>query len=141
MAAVKGANMTKYDAGALGSNWIDKQDIKGTTLTQIDTYEASSLALGSTIDMAQLPTGAKIVGVNLYFDALGASSTLKVGDSNDDDRYIASTASSSAGRSDTLLIDGAGYATGTNSGDTRIIVTTGGASITGTVKLIVTYTV
>lgn len=141
MAAVKGANMTKYDAGAQGSTWIDKQDIKGTTLTQIDTYEAAALASGSTIDLAQLPTGAKVVDVQLFFDALGASSTLAVGDSTTSGRYITATSSASAGQTSVLNVDGFGYTIGTNTGDSRIIVTTAGAAITGTVKLKVQYTI
>lgn len=141
MAAVLGANVTKYDAGALGSNWIDSTDVKTGTSIFFDTYEASSLASGSTITMATLPSGAKVLDIKVWFDALGGSSTLKVGDSTDDDRYYAAAASSSAGVFTDILIDGVGYVIGTNSGDDDIIITTGGASITGTIKMLVTYSV
>ena len=58
--------------------------------------EASSLASGSDISVARLPKGAKVYDVVIIHDALGSGVTLKVGDSADDDRYVAATAAANA---------------------------------------------
>jgi len=140
MAAVKGVNVTLHDAGGQGDNAIANGLVNVRPEVWTDTYEAVALASASTIDMAKLPVDAKIQNVELYFDALGSSVTLQVGDSNDDNRYIASGDASSAGKLSSALIDGIGYVIGTNTGDTVVQVLTGGTSFSGTVKLIVTFT-
>lgn len=106
------------------------------------TYEAAALASGSVIYMAKLPKGAVVVGglSTLSADALGSGVTLQVGDyysaatsSDDDDRYLAATAYNTANLCNHLgLVDGQAYELAY---DADIIVTTGGASATGTIKL------
>lgn len=107
----------------------------------ICTYEASSLASGSVIWMCKLPKGAVILPQSrLSADALGSGVTLQVGDyfpeSTDTDnnaRYMAATAYNTANLSNPLsLVDGQGYELPY---DAVIIVTTGGAAATGTIKL------
>lgn len=142
MAAVKGVNITKWDAGAQGDNDIDQGLIKTNEKVWYDEYEASALAIASTIDIAELPTGAKVMGIDLYCDSLGASSTLDIGDSNDTDRYTtaALAVGTTAGKYSADAADGIGYVIGTNSGDNRIQILTAGAAITGTIKSVVRYT-
>jgi hypothetical protein len=107
-----------------------------------DTYEASSLVAGSDITVARLPKGATVYDVVIIHDALGASSTLKVGDASDDDRYITATASTAANgkiiMSEDGVIGGFGYE---NTAQTDVIITTAGATISGTIKSAVYYTV
>jgi len=140
MAAVKGVNMTKYDAGGSGDNYIAGGEHNTGVLCQMDSYEAAALASGSTIDIAELPEGAKIVGILLAFDALGTGVTLAVGDADDTDRYISAASAASLGNLNTLRVDGLKRAIGTSTNDSRIQVLTGGASATGTIKSIVLYT-
>ena len=114
-----------------------------------DTYEASSLASGSDITIARIPAGATIHDVVIKADALGGSSTLKVGDSGDDNRYLAAVGTwNVAGQTQSMLggsstgaattaVTGVGYKV---SSSTDIVITTGGASITGTIYAWVYWT-
>lgn len=149
MATVKGVNRTKADTPTTaGSNILGGGILGGKLRTMIDTYEASSLASGSIIEMGEyLPKGAKMVEVALMADALGSGVTLIVGDYEDDNRYIeVSSTWNTANQVQRInAIDGRGYEVDeTTPGDTttdrQIIITTGGAAATGTIKLAITYT-
>jgi hypothetical protein len=144
MASVKSVAITNLDAvpavNADGGN-------NSPMMVWHDTYEASSLASGSDITIARIPAGATIHDVVIKADALGASSTLKVGDSGDDDRYLAAVGTwNAAGQVQSMLggstaantaVAGLGYKV---SSQTDIIITTGGASITGTIYAWVYWT-
>tara|TARA_Y100001970_G_scaffold168648_1_gene206242 strand:+ start:5126 stop:5563 length:438 start_codon:yes stop_codon:yes gene_type:complete len=144
MASVKSSAITNLDAvpavNADGGN-------NSPMMVWHDTYEASSLASGSDITIARIPAGATIHDVIIKADALGGSSTLKVGDSGDDDRYLAAVGTwNAAGQCQSMLagstaantaVAGLGYKV---SSQTDIIITTGGASITGTIYAWVYWT-
>ena len=138
MASVKGTNFTNITADPIVK--IDSGEWSGKMRVQFDTFEASSLASGSDISVARLPKGAKVYDIVVHFDALG-SATISVGDSGAAARYIAATSVSSAGQmsmSQEGAIDGVGYE---NTEETDILLTTGSAAITGTIKCVVMYTV
>jgi len=138
MASVKGTNFTNITADPVVK--IDSGEWSGKMRVQYDTYEASSLASGSDISVARLPKGAKVYDIIVHFDALG-SATISVGDSGAAARYIAATSVSSAGQmsmSQEGAIAGVGYE---NTAETDVLLTTGGASITGTIKCVVMYVV
>lgn len=139
MSAVVGVQTTKFAAGSGGSNWVPPGFIKTEAKKWYDYYEASALADASTIKIATLPKGAKIVGVTLAFDALG-SATLAMGDSTTADRYITATSVASAGRTQAINIDGLGYVIGTATDDEHILLTVASAAITGTIKVVIDYT-
>ena len=113
-----------------------------------DNYEASSLASGSDITIGRIPTNATIMDVVLKCDALGGSSTLTVGDSGDADRYLAAVGTwNAAGQTQSMLggstaantaMTGLGYRT---TAETDIVITTGGATISGSIHCWVMYTV
>ena len=139
MASVKGVNFTNITAdpvvNAISGEWSGKLRV------QYDTYEASSLASGSDISVARLPQGAKVWDVIIHHDALGTSVTLSVGDSSSATRYIGATAAATAGKllmSEDGSIDGFGYE---QTAETDVLITTGGAAATGTIKVAVIYTV
>ena len=139
MASVKGVNFTNITADPIVK--IDSGEWSGKMRVQYDTYEASSLASGSDISVARLPKGAKVYDIVVHFDALGGSTTISVGDSGAAARYIAATSTSSAGQmsmSQEGAIDGVGYE---NTAETDVLLTTGGGSITGTIKVVVMYVV
>ena len=139
MASVKGANFTNITADPIVK--IDSGEWSGKMRVQYDTYEASSLASGSDISVARLPKGAKVYDIVVHFDALGGSTTISVGDSGAAARYIAATSTSSAGQmsmSQEGAIDGVGYE---NTAETDVLLTTGGGSISGTIKCVVMYVV
>lgn len=136
MASVKGVNFTKRTAEPVEK--VIASQSHGRLRVQYDSYEASSLASGSDISVAKLPAGAIVYDIVVHFDALG-SATIAVGDSADADRYITATSVSSAGQmsmSQEGAIDGFGYE---NTAETNILLTTGSAAITGTVKCAVFY--
>lgn len=137
MASVKGSNFTKRTASPIEK--VVASENHGRLRVQYDTYEASSLASGSDISVARLPSGAVVYDIIVHFDALGGSSTISVGDSGAAARYIAATSTASAGQmamSQEGAIDGVGYE---NTAETDVLLTTGGASISGTIKTIVIY--
>tara|TARA_R110002012_G_scaffold52547_2_gene134889 strand:- start:5026 stop:5466 length:441 start_codon:yes stop_codon:yes gene_type:complete len=146
MASVKSVNITNLDASP--SVMIDSNNSSSPIMVWHDTYEASSLASGSDITIGRIPAGATIHDVILKCDALGGSSTLKVGDSGDDDRYLAAVGTwNAAGQVQSMLggstaantaVAGLGYKV--NSA-TDLKITTGGASITGTIYFWVHYSI
>lgn len=139
MASVKGVNITNMDA--VPAVKADAAQVHGRLRVAYDTYEASSLASGSDITVARLPAGATVYDIVIVHDALNTSVTLAVGDSSDADRYITATAAATAGKivlSEDGAIDGFGYE---NSSQTDVLITTGGASASGTIKCVVYYTV
>lgn len=111
----------------------------GRVRVSTDVYEAAALAVDSQILMnAPLPEGAVIIGMELSYDALGAGVTLQVGDTADNDRYMVAASAATAGQRATILVDGMGY-TVTGATNNQIMVVTGGAAATGTVKLTVLW--
>jgi len=146
MASVKGVNITNIDATPVVN--VDSENAGGKLRVFHDTYEAASLASGSDITIARIPVNATIHDVIVKADALGGSSTLKVGDSGDDDRYLAAVGTwNAAGQCQSMLagstaantaVAGLGYRT---TASTDIVITTGGATISGTIYCWVYYTV
>tara|TARA_R100001510_G_C7569234_1_gene146288 strand:- start:275 stop:724 length:450 start_codon:yes stop_codon:yes gene_type:complete len=146
MASVKGANITNMDATPVVK--VDSENAGGKIRVFHDTFEASSLASGSDITIARIPANATIHDVVVKCDALGSGVTLKVGDSGDDDRYITVVGTwNVAGQSQSMLagsstgspvpaVTGLGYRT---TASTDVLITTGGASATGTIFCWVMY--
>ena len=148
MASVKGVNITNIDATPIVK--VSSEVFGGKMRVQHDTFEASSLASGSDITIARVPKNATIHDVVLKCDALGSSVTLKVGDADDDDRYIGVTGTwNVAGQTQSMLagsstgapiaaVTGLGHRT---TAETDILITTGGASAYGTIFCWVYYSV
>lgn len=96
----------------------------------IDTYTILGSELsGSTINVCgTLPAGARILVIVLSVDNNQTSATFSVGDGASATRYgSASTSLQTAGR---YSYDGKFYVIGTNSGDSGLLLTTGGATLT-----------
>lgn len=133
MASVKGVNKTLVDAGT-------KLDlgVHGKLKVRYDTYEATGEAIGSDITITKgFKKGEVFYGGKMVWDALGASSTLIIGDVDDDNRFLVSTSTSSAGSVGLDAIAGFGYEF---TEDKDLIITTAGGTITGTIKVAVYYT-
>lgn len=96
---------------------------------------SSAWAAGTVIELARLPKGARVLPISqLHFEAgQGATMTVKVGDSADDDRYLAAVAPGASATSIAL--------TGNRIGDyvlpaeDVIKVTTGTAALTANKKI------
>jgi hypothetical protein len=139
MASVKGVNFTNITSTPVVNT--ASKEAYGKLRVTYDTYEASSLASGSDISVARLPKGATVYDVVIHHDALGSGVTLAVGDSADADRYITATAAATAGKvimSEDGAIDGFAYE---QTAETDVLITTGGGTATGTIKVAVIYSV
>ena len=139
MASVKGVNFTNITSTPVVNT--ASKEAYGKLRVTYDTYEASSLASGSDISVARLPQGATVYDIVIHHDALGSGVTLAVGDSADADRYITATAAATAGKvvmSEDGAIDGFAY---DQTAETDVLITTGGAAATGTIKVAVIYSV
>jgi len=136
MATVFGVNFQK--TLNIPRDMIEANTWNGRVRCLFDTYEAVSLAIGSTISVGKLPKDARVVGVQLMFDALGASSILSVGDAAVPGRYVNGISSASAGVSLLGVISGLGFKQTAN---TDIIITTGGATITGSISILTSYVI
>ena len=139
MATVSGVNYTKQTNTP--ADMVLPRDSHGRVRVMYDTYEASAVASGSTIQLFKIPVDARVLDFKIWHDALGSSSTLAFGDSGDVDRLHAATASSSASIMVPLIAainTMAGY---TYTAETVLSLTTAGASITGTIHVQLSYVV
>lgn len=95
----------------------------------------SAYASGSVIELARLPKGARLLPISqLHFEAgQGATMTVKVGDSADDDRYFAAAAPGANAASISLAANALGDYTLPE--EDVIKVTTGTAALTSGKKI------
>jgi len=91
MATVKGVNYTKVTSSPV--DLILPRDMHGRVRVMYDTYEASAVALGSTVQLFKMPKDARVVDFKIWHDALGSGTTLALGDADDVDRLMVATAS------------------------------------------------
>lgn len=98
-------------------------------------FVLSGQASGTKLVIGTVPNGAYILDIRVYHAALGGSVTLKVGDDDDDDRFVTATSASGAGLL-TIANDQIGYYIdpASFSNDKDIIVEIGGAAATGVVN-------
>jgi hypothetical protein len=128
-------------------------ELSGRVRIAYGTYEASSLAGASVIEMFILPDGARLVQGNLAYDALGGGTTLSVGYAAHTNAagtavsaapaaYKAAAASTSAQKVDVLatIALGSGTETDANESGVAITVTNAGAA-TGSIELTIMYVV
>ena len=139
MATVSGVNYTKQTSTP--ADLVLPRDSHGRVRVMYDTYEASSLANPSTIQLFKIPIDARVIDFKIWHDALASSTTLAFGDADDPDRFMAAAASTSAGIMVPLvaLIDGfPGY---TYSAETVVSLTMAGGAATGTIHVYIMYVV
>jgi hypothetical protein len=151
MATVYSAQRTNSRATPAVMNQAN--ELSGRVRIAYGTYEASSLAGASVIEMFILPDGARLVQGNLAYDALGSGTTLSVGYAAHTNAagtavslsaaaYKAAAASTSAQKVDVLatIALGSGTETDANESGVAITVTNAGAA-TGSIELTIMYVV
>jgi len=139
MATVSGVSYTKVTNTPV--DLILPRDMHGRVRVMYDTYEASSLADPSTIQLFKMPKDARVIDFKIWHDALGGSTTLAFGDASDTDRFMAAASSASAGVMVPLIgkIDTfAGY---TFTAETVVSLTMAGGAATGTIHAYIMYVV
>lgn len=76
MATVKAANVTKYDAGGSGDNYIADGYIKSVEKVWIDTYTcAAAIPSTTAIMIGKVPKGKKITDIIVYLPVLSDAAT------------------------------------------------------------------
>lgn len=131
-------NSTTYAAQEGAKMALSSGIINTSVKVTSGDYVAIAAASGNVINLCKLPKSAVIHDVIIDTEALGASVTLAVGDSADEDRYIAASAAATAGQLK-AGISGKGYRIGTNDGDEILTAKIGGAAATGKIHFTVLY--
>jgi uncharacterized membrane protein len=152
MATVYSAQRTNSRATPVVKNKAN--ELGGRVRIAHGTYEAASLASGDVVEMFVLPDNARLISGFLANDALGASTTLSVGDGAHNNAagtvvalsaaaYLAATSTSSAAKTAVVatLALGSGSEIDANANGQPVTVTLGGASATGTIELTIMYSV
>lgn len=90
MTAFKGVNVTKYDAGGSGDNYIPDGYIKSVEKVWMDSFSFTAvLTTADTVAIATIPPNKKITSVEVYFPALTPTDcTINVGITGDADKFI-----------------------------------------------------
>ncbi len=106
---------------------VDGGDYGGRQRVIYDDYVTSgSEAVGDRILIGRLRAGQRFLGGRLVHGALGAGRTLRLGDSEDDDRYLAATSVAAAGQVAVAASAGFGHKPGQ---DRDLFLTIGGGTL------------
>lgn len=135
-------NSTTYTAQAAGVIALDQGIAAASLHVVTTTYEASSLAANSVINLFYLPKGAVVQNFVVAHDNLGTGLTLDIGDAGDTDRYVDGISiSTNAGSTVGCLVDGLGYVIGTDTehDDTLVTAKLLGGAASGTLKVACYY--
>ena len=152
MATTYSVQKTKWSQNS-PKDFIKPNEIHGRVRIAYALYEASAVAVG-TIEMFNLPNGARILSGELVHDALGGSTTASVGHAAyvnsagtvvalDVDEYKAAAASTgivTVGIAATSAL-GRNSVVDANEDGIPITVVTAGAAATGTIELTMLYVV
>jgi len=151
MATVYSVQKTKWDQN-VPSEEIQPNEQAGRIRIAFGQYEAAAVASGTVIEMFNLPNGARILSGECTYDALDTSSTLSVGHAAytqadgtavalDVDEFKAAAASTTAQTvvvADTIAL-GKNTVVDSNEDGIPVTVVTGGATLTGTIMLAMSY--
>ena len=130
-----GANYTKYAAPSpatfMGAEWGGK--VRATH----DSYTFASAAKDTEVNVGVLMPGEVFLTGWVIGADLGSATTLQLGDSGDDDRYLAATVFTTEGQcTQCAKAEGVGYKNTTTS-PIPIILKTGVEEATGAVDVII----
>lgn len=152
MATTYSVQKTKWDQNT-PTEKIKTNESAGRVRVAYALYEASSMAVG-TIEMFNLPNGARILSGELVHDALGGSTTASVGHAAytnaagtavdaDVDEYKAVAASTSITTVDIAATSALGRNSVVDADQDGIPITVviAGAASTGTIELTMSYVV
>ena len=152
MATTYSVQKTKWDQNS-PKDFIKPNEIHGRVRIAYALYEASAVAVG-TIEMFNLPNGARILSGEVVHDALGGSTTVSVGhaayknsagtvvalDVDEFKAAAASTAIATVGIAATSAL-GRNTVVDANEDGIPVTVVTAGAAATGTIELTMMYVV
>jgi len=140
MSTLYAVNKTK-SLNPTSDNVLSPGTLGGRVRVLTDQITLAAAQIADVIQIGRgLQAGAIILGIDLQWAALGAASTLDVGDLADGNRYVAAEATAAAGRQNEILLAGLHYKVGTAANDGQIALTVGGGAATGQVNITVYYT-
>jgi hypothetical protein len=153
MATVYSVQKTKWSQNVPSEN-IKTNEQSGKVRIAFAEYEASSLQIADVIQFFNLPNGARIIDGYLANDALGASTTLSIGNAAyvnaagtavaaSATSYLAATSTVSEARTDAFAVisKGSGSVVDANKDGLPITATLAGGAASGTIYLTVRYVV
>lgn len=120
-------NSAQYLSVHVNKYLADARDVAGRAMPIPFDHVVGSDANGDTVNLCVLPARCKVVGLDVANSALGASTTLAIGDAGSATRFLAATAVTSAGKNSGLLVAGQNYEP---AADTIVLATWGGATPT-----------
>lgn len=127
-----GTNYAKAIAPAfrslMGAEW------DGKVRAIHEEYTFASAAIGTVVNVGILKKGEVFLACFVASAALGASSTIQLGDSDDDDRYFTAVSTASAVEAVKGAQTGVGYKA---TADTVMVLKTAGAEASGKVELVI----
>jgi len=85
MGTLKSANVTKYDAGGGGDNYIPDGYIRSVEKVWIDSYTMAQTSTNNTLHLAVIPENKKITSIDIIIETTASqtSGTVSVGFSTD----------------------------------------------------------
>lgn len=128
---LKGDNYTKQETPK-STNILNPGVYGGRVRVQYDELTTTAGDAGSTMTMGYLPAGATFLQAIIVHGALGTGVTLQLGDSGDDDRYLAAAAAATAGVLEARAATGVGHRV---TSDTDLVLKTGGAAMSASIKV------
>lgn len=153
MTAFKGANVTKYDAGGSGDNYIADGYIKTVEKVWLDTFTFTAvITTADTINIASIPPNKKITGVEVFFPAITpTTATIQVGIQGSTSLFIESGSTTKIAGAGATILNNKGLVSNTGNfylttGSVNTIVqmqigvTAMTAPTAGTIYTIVRYT-
>lgn len=104
-------NATNYArTQSVPSRSVDGGDYGGRQRVIYDEYVTTgSETTGDRIKIGSLRAGQRFLGGRLIYGAMGSGRTLRLGDLEDDDRYMAATSVATAGQSTVAAAAGFGH--------------------------------
>lgn len=127
-----GSNYAKFIAPTMRN--LLGAEYGGKVRASYDEFTFAGEAAGTLVNMGVLKKGEVFLGALLVAAALGSGVTVQLGDSVDDDRFIAATVCTSAVEAFKGKTDGVGYKA---TADTPLVLKTGVAAATGKVQLVI----
>ena len=140
---VNATNYTKV-AAPDATNKVGPGVWGGRLRVQFDSYTFASTAVATTVRMAKLPKGARVVGFIVSCAALGTATTIAIGNGGSGQSAIFAAAFSTSGalvNTPKMLNTAAMYEVGTLTGDDVVTILTAGDPATGLLNLITLYVV
>lgn len=107
MSTLKGVNVTKYDAGGSGDNYIADGLIKTVEKIWTDSYTVTAaVTTADVIKIAKIPKGKKLTSVEIYLPALGVTtnSSIKLGNGDAQDTTYGSITNWNTAAAKTVLL-------------------------------------